>query len=334
MAPETPPAPPASSSALVTTVAGEVDPAVVDINVAYPGNDGGASGTGMILSSTGVVLTNNHVVKGAASISINVAGQSTTYPGKVLGVDPSADVALVQMEGAANLPTVTISSTPATVGQAVIAIGNALGKGGTPTVTAGSVTQLGETITATDFSGGSETLVDMMQTSAALAPGDSGGPLVNANGAVEGMDTAAGGPSGGSGFSSTAFAIPIGRAIAIAQQIEQGQGSTEVLLQPTAVMGVLGVAPSQWDAQYGTIDPSLAEGAAVEIVESGSPAEAAGIVPGDIITTFAGQTVTSPTELEQLETGYQPGATVSVGWVTSSGQTETATLNLIAGPWA
>ncbi|MGC8489414.1 MAG: S1C family serine protease, partial [Clostridia bacterium] len=229
--------PPSVSSSVANAVAARVEPAVVDINVTLPANTGGASGTGMILTSSGLVLTNNHVVRGASTISINIVGHSTIYTGRVLGVDPTADVALVQMEGVSHLPTVSIASAPARIGQAVIAIGNALGKGGMPTVTSGAVVLLDQTITATDYSGGSETLTHMIQMSAALAPGDSGGPLVNTNGRVVGMDTAAGGSSGDSEFSTTAFAIPIQRALTIAHEIENGRASTDVLLQPTAIMG-------------------------------------------------------------------------------------------------
>ncbi|MGC8489698.1 MAG: PDZ domain-containing protein, partial [Clostridia bacterium] len=86
--------------------------------------------------------------------------------------------------------------------------------------------------------------------------------------------------------------------------------------------------------QFGQIDPSISQGAAVEIVESGTPASNAGLAPGDIITTFQGIAVTSPAQLEQLETGYHPGDTVNVGWVTPSGQNISARLQLMAGPWA
>ncbi len=321
-------------TAAANAVAARVDPAVVDINVTFPGNDGGASGTGMILTSNGLVLTNNHVVEQAATISIHVVGQSQNYLGRVIGVDPTADVALVRMEGASHLHTVSISSLPATVGEAVIAIGNALGKGGLPTVTSGAVVQLGETITATNFRGGTETLTNMIQMSAALAPGDSGGPLVTTAGKVLGMDTAASGSKNGSGFSTTAFSIPIERAMAIVHQIERHEASKQVLLKPMAIMGILGVAPSQWLPQFGPIDHSIHQGAAVENVETGTPAAGAGLAPGDIITTFQGKTVTSPSQLEQLEMAYVPGDRVTVGWVTPSGSSQSTSLRLTAGPWA
>jgi S1-C subfamily serine protease len=320
-----------SSAVNVQAVAAKVEPAVVDINV-IEATGGSAAGTGMILTPSGEVLTNNHVVEGASQIRVKIAGRSGSYPARVLGVDPTKDVALLQIEGVSNLPTVTLSSTPPYVGEQVIAIGNALGLGGTPTVTEGTITALNRSITATDeFGDSGENLTGMLQTDAALAPGDSGGPLVNDLGQVVGMDTAA--YSGGAtaqSFSNVGFAIPINTALNIVRQIQNGQASSTVILGSRAVMGVeVTDADSPYAFQF---QPATSSGALVLQVNPGSPAAAAGLVPGDVIVSFDGHAVTSVSQLSQLEAPFKPGQSVSVTWVTPMGQSETASIQLVPGP--
>src|SRR6266576_2081512 len=126
------------------SIAAKVNPAIVDINTVTA--SGQASGTGQILTSDGEVLTNNHVVDGSTKIIVVIAGRSDTYTAHVIGVAPAQDVALIQIEGVSGLPTVTIaSSSTVKVGDAIIAIGNAVGQGGTPTATTGNVTALNQT---------------------------------------------------------------------------------------------------------------------------------------------------------------------------------------------
>jgi serine protease Do len=172
-------------------------------------------GTGMIITSTGEVITNNHVIADAKSISVKVPGHSGTYSASVVGTDPTDDVALLQLHGISNLPTVTFgNSSHVVVGERVLAIGNALGLGGSPTVTSGIVSALGRTVSASDpVTGLHETLTNMIQTDAPINPGNSGGPLVNMKGHVIGMDTAAAtsaGPGNGSA-QDIGFAIPVNR---------------------------------------------------------------------------------------------------------------------------
>ncbi len=225
----------AANGADVSGVASKVDPAVVDINTTL--TNGAAAGTGMIIRSSGEVLTNNHVINGATSISVQVAGTGASHPAKVLGYDAANDVAVLQIQGVSNLPTVSTSTQTPTVGQPVVAIGNALGRGGTPATAPGSVTALGQTITATDDNGSNpETLTGAIEVNAGIQPGDSGGPLVNASGQVVGMDSA--GSNSQSNTSGTdGFAIPIGHALDIAHQIEAGKSDGNVTVGSRAILG-------------------------------------------------------------------------------------------------
>jgi S1-C subfamily serine protease len=315
------------------SVAKPVERAVVDINVVLQQGEGTAAGTGMILTSSGEVLTNNHVVEGSISIKVTVPGRGT-YQAHVVGVDPTADVALLQIEGLKSpLPTVTLSGSSAAVGQPVVAIGNALGMNGTPTVTEGTITALDRNITAGDTLGNSERLHGMLQTDAALAPGDSGGPLVNAKGQVVGMDTAAySGQQSKANFTNVGFAIPISTALHIVRQMQAGQASSTVILTQRPMIGVVAVATSQASPFFQSQAGMPTSGAYVEYVEPSSPASQAGITPGDVIVAFNGQTVTSPSQLQSLEKSFHVGQTVSVNYVNTSGQQQSATVTLVPAP--
>jgi S1-C subfamily serine protease len=183
-----------SSTTKLTTaqIASKVSPGLVDINTTLGYSNEKAAGTGMVLTSTGEILTNNHVIDGATSISVTDIGNGKTYQASVVGYDASKDIAVLQLQGASNLQTVTLASTAARVGDKVVAIGNAEGKGGAPSVVSGTVTATGQSITASDEgSGNSEQLSGLIQSNAPIQPGDSGGSLVNAYGQVVGMNTAA-----------------------------------------------------------------------------------------------------------------------------------------------
>lgn len=206
----------------VAAIADKVNPGVVDIAARV--DFGESRGTGIVLTSSGEVLTNYHVIDGASSIRVTDVGNGKTYFATVVGSDPSHDIAVLQMEKASGLKTVTIGdSSKVAVGDSVVALGNALGVGGTPDVVTGKVTALNQSITATDEGGQNpEDLTGLIQTSAALQPGDSGGPLVDAQGKVIGIDTAASirfrfrrAQSTG----SASYAIPINQALEIARKI-------------------------------------------------------------------------------------------------------------------
>src|SRR6478609_11427610 len=183
-------------------IAQRVDPALVDI-VSTLGNQGAsAAGTGIVLTSNGEVLTNNHVIRGATSIKVTDVGNGRTYTAKVVGYDASKDVAVIQLQNASGLTIANLGdSSSVQNGDAVTALGNAGGKGGTPSVATGAVTALNQGITASDEGSGanSEQLTGLIETNADIQPGDSGGALVNSYGQVIGMNTAA---SSGTQFQS------------------------------------------------------------------------------------------------------------------------------------
>jgi S1-C subfamily serine protease len=226
-------------------IASKVDPGLVDVVTTLGYQNGEAAGTGMVLTSSGEVLTNNHVIDGATSIKATDIGNGRTYTAKVVGYDKTHDVAVLQLQGASGLQTVSLSSAGLRTGQKVTALGNAGGKGGTPSEVTGTITGLNQSITASDESAGNaERLTGMIGHDAPIQPGDSGGPLVDAYGQVIGMDTAgsssqsAGNQSGQAQTDTQAFAIPITAASTVASQIEAGTPSSTVHLGRTAFLGI------------------------------------------------------------------------------------------------
>ena len=184
----------ASTTALSTTeIATRTDPGLVDVVSTLGYQNAEAAGTGQVVTSSGEVLTNNHVIDGATSIKATDIGNGRTYTAKVVGYDKTDDIAVLQLQGASGLATVSFgNSSQVTTGESVVALGNAGGKGGTPSVAPGTITALNQSITASDEgSGSSESLSGMLETNAGIQPGDSGGPLVNSAGQVIGIDTAA-----------------------------------------------------------------------------------------------------------------------------------------------
>ncbi|MGA2528222.1 MAG: trypsin-like peptidase domain-containing protein [Acidimicrobiales bacterium] len=307
-----------------SAIASGVDPALVDVNTTLGYQAEEAAGTGIVLNSDGLVLTNNHVIDEATTISVTDVGNGHVYGASVVGYDRSSDVAVIQLHGASGLKVASLGdSSTAHVGQAVVAIGNAGGVGGTPSVAGGSITDLEQSITATEQDGGNpENLRGLVETNADIQPGDSGGPLVDTAGKVLGMDTAA-----SAGFSlqtsgTQGYAIPINSAIAIAKRIEAHQGSASVHIGATGFLGV-GVQPENG-----------VTGAYVENVEPNTPAALAGLVPGDVVTSLDGKPVASYETLTNLLQQFHPGDNVRLGWTDSSGTRHSATLKLATGPAA
>lgn len=326
-----------AGSASAQSIAARVAPAIVDINTVIQGvaQSGQAAGTGMILTSGGEVLTNNHVIQGASSISVAIAGRSGSYDARVIGADPTRDVALLQVQGVSGLPAVKLAdSSTLTVGQHVVAVGNAFGRGGAPSVTEGTITALDQSITASDGPGSanSEQLSGMIQTDASISPGDSGGALVNDSGQVVGMITA--GQTRGLRRATTTgvgFAITATNAAAVVNEIRSGgSGSTIVLGQPA----FLGVSVTDLDAATAArLGLGAGSGALVTGVVAGSPAEGIGIGRNAVITEVGGRRVTSAASLGPAIHAFKPGQAASVTWVDAGGS-HTARATLVAGPAA
>ena len=235
------------ADAAAAKIASKVDPGLVDITTTFAGQSGTAEGTGMVLTKNGLVLTNNHVVEDAATLSVRDVATNTTYVGTVVGYDLTDDVALIQLKDASGLTTVkTANSDKVVSGEKIVGIGNAGGLGGTPSYVAGNVVALNQAISAGDETNpaGSESLSGLIEVNAAIQPGDSGGPLVNQKGAVVGMDTAGSDLNGGFGFnpngSSTnrGYAIPINTALGIVASIKNDVTTSGVHIGPTAFLGV------------------------------------------------------------------------------------------------
>jgi S1-C subfamily serine protease len=303
----------------------------VDIDTTLGYNDEEAAGTGIVLTSNGEILTNNHVIDGATSISVTDVGNGKTYSATVVGYDTTQDVAVLQLNAASGLTTASIDTSTVSVGETVVGIGNAGGTGGTPSAAGGTVTAVDQSITASDEGdGSSEQLSGLIETNADIQAGDSGGSLVNSAGEVVGMDTAA---SSGYSFQSTGgssgyqgFAIPIGEATTLAKEIEAGSSSSTIHIGTTAF---LGVEISTAATGYGN---TVSSGATVAGVITDSPAQEAGLATGDVITSVNGNAVDSATALTGLLEPDKPGATVTIGWTNASGLTQTATVTLSSGP--
>jgi S1-C subfamily serine protease len=334
-----------------------VEPGVVDVaaNLRYLQET--AKGTGFVIdSAAGLILTNNHVIDGATSVTVTPVTSGHSYLARVLGYDSADDLALLQVRGIPRLKAVTIgSSARVRVGTPVLAIGNEAGQGGSPTVAPGVISNLDRTIVATDESSGlNETLHGMLQTSAAIRPGDSGGPLADADGRVIGINTAAGGNAVYSGY-----AIPIDQAMPIARQIAAGRQGARVQIGLPAFLGVLlpdssstspqrqarrnlhqtgavsgsgsGCTSGDTTAAPASIAPA-GTGALVNGVLCGTPAAQAGLFAGDVITSAAGHAVTSPRSLTAILGRCRPGSQVALAWVAPGGSQHTAMVTLAAGP--
>jgi S1-C subfamily serine protease len=298
---------------------------VIDTNLAD--HEGRAAGTGMVLTSSGEVLTNNHVIRGATTLRVVVPGTGHSYAAKVVGYDVSADVAVIQITNATDLATIgTDSSSDLKDGDPVTAVGNAGGTGSL-TSTTGTLTALNRSITVSDDQGGSESLSGLVQTSARLQPGDSGGPLLDSQDRAIAMDTAAEVSGMAADASTRGFAIPINRALRIAGQIALDKASTAVHVGDTAFLGVEVIALQA--AQHGG---SANSGATIAAVTRHGPAASAGLLGGDTITAVGGRKVSSSTALGPLILSKKPDTRVGVTYTDRFGVIHSATVKLGSGP--
>ncbi|HEX8080055.1 MAG TPA: trypsin-like peptidase domain-containing protein [Jatrophihabitans sp.] len=300
---------------------------VVNITTTVNYGQGRAAGTGIVLSPDGEVLTNNHVIEGSTAITVTVVSTGKSYSATVVGTAPSEDVSVLQLKDASGLATAKLGdSSEVEVGDAVTAVGNAGGKGGTPTAATGTVTALNQSITASDSSGANtERLTGMIEIDADLESGQSGGPLFdNATDSVIGIDTAASSASGRpDNGATTGYAIPIDRALDLADKIESGEESSTVNIGYPAFLGVQ-LSPAGSSSQ--------GPGAQIAGVVDGSAAAKAGLRAGDSITAVDGTAITSASGLSSVLDAHEPGDQVRLGYTDSAGQSHSVTVTLGAGP--
>ncbi len=317
-----------SGDVTIPQLVDKVIDSVVSIDVKSNGEED--EGTGMIITSDGEVITNNHVIElysqggDKGTITVTEYGQTKALPTTLVGYDQSKDVALLKITDASDLPTVTFgNSAKAVVGDAVVAIGNALGlAAGTPTVTQGIISALGRSVTTGGEGTQTETLQNMIQTDAAINPGNSGGPLIDTSGQVIGMNTAVAGSLGdGTSSQNIGFAIPAASVEALISELEKGG-------QAGNGGGYLGVDDTTLTPalrqQYGFTPTS---GAVILSVVPGSPADKAGLVQGDVIVNINGTDITSADQLAKVVQNAKPGQSVPITYyVGDSKRTTTATL--------
>jgi putative serine protease PepD len=302
----------------VEAVAAEVLPSVVKINVAGP--QGSGSGSGIVLSPDGEILTNEHVVAGAGegaeiSVSFNDGSRAAA---SVVGSDPLTDTAVIKAEDVEGLTPATIGSSDALdVGQDVVAIGSPFGL--ESTVTSGIVSALDRPVSVGQDDEGNSTTYPAIQTDAAINPGNSGGPLVNMAGELVGINssirTASSGQLSEGGSIGLGFAIPIDEVMPVVEQMRAGETPTHARMGVT----VSDAVP--------TGDDLAAEGARIEEVGDGSTAEDAGLEAGDVVTRVDDQQITGADSLVATIRSYRPGDEVTITYL-RDGEEQTTTLAL------
>jgi S1-C subfamily serine protease len=334
-----------------------IEPSVVDVTATLTYDDETASGTGFVVDAKKVlILTNNHVIRDATEVSVTIPATGQSYTARIVGADVPADIAVLEIKPVAGLKAAPIGdSADLDANDTVISLGNQAGAGGSPAVTTGLISGTARTIQAADgASGFSETLHNMLATTAKIEPGDSGGPLAGTAGTVIGVDTAA-----GTGGTSTGYAIPINAAMAAERQITEGRPGPGVSFGVNGFLGVVvgsskASSPARQRAQEQTgsgaagspggcvstksevLPPTaiapVRAGALVIGGLCGTGAASAGIASGDVITEAAGRRIGSPNELTAIVNGARPGSVVSVTWVSRSGTLRTSQVRLSAAP--
>ena len=282
-------------------------PSVVNVRVksfdvaGFESGDG--SGSGVVIDEKGIVLTNFHVVEGAAEVNVRIfrGEDHRDVEGEVIGGVPEQDLAIIRIDADGLVPMEIGRSSDLKLGDDVIAIGYPLGLGG-PTVTAGIVSAIGRSITASNPSGDAESLQNLLQTDAAINPGNSGGPLIDTEGRLVGINTAA---VQAGAAENIGFSIPIDDALPVVE---------EILSDPPderAWMGVtLGDASASAALEFG-FDGDL-EGALVLGVVPDSPSDEAGLEVGDVIVEIDGDEVGDADALIDILRDKDPGETVSL----------------------
>jgi S1-C subfamily serine protease len=299
----------------VKTALARIEPSVVLINDTITssgangrggfGGSGGfggfqesGAGTGIIITADGEIVTNAHVVNGATAITVTLPNNGGTHPASIVGIDTTQDLAVIKISGVSNLkPATFANSDTAAVGDSVLAVGNALGYGGAPTVTEGILSAKGRTLTGTD-----DNLSNLLQTDAAINPGNSGGPLVDSTGQVIGINVAVASGTTSEPAQNIGFSIPSNTVVNDLPSLKAGKGANSQGGQTTQSGTFLGVSVA--DATGGAL---------VQAVEPGSPAAAAGIQAGDLITSVNGKAIADGTALQQAIRSEKSGTTVTIG---------------------
>lgn len=339
-------------------IGARIEPSVVDVTATLTYDNETASGSGFVVDAkTGLIVTNNHVIRDATEVSVSVPATGQSYPAQIVGADVPADIAVLEIKPVPGLTEAPIGdSATLDAGDNVISFGNQAGAGGSPAVATGVISGTGRTIQAADgASGFSETLHEMLATTAKIEPGDSGGPLAGSAGTVIGVDTAA-----GTGGTSTGYAIPISAAMAAERQITEGRKGPGISLGVDGFLGVVvgsseasspalqrtqehrrgtggagspgGCVSTEADVLTPTAIAPVRAGALVMGVLCGTGAASAGIASGDVITAAAGRRIGSPNDLTAIVNGTRPGSVVSVTWVSRSGTLRTSQVRLSAAP--
>lgn len=308
------------SAATAATTAQKKGTVTIDTVIGYDGAQR-AAGTGMVLTSDGTVLTNNHVVQGATSIEVTDETTGEQYTADVVGADATNDVAVLKLRGASGLSTVALDDDGgARTGDTVTDVGNAEGTGDL-VAAEGTVTATDQDIQVQSESGtGTESLSGLIEVAAQIVSGDSGGPVLDSEGEVVGMATAA---SSGSA-DVTGYAIPISTAKAIADKILAGESSDTITIGLPAFLGV----------QVSSAVTGTTAGVPIAGTVEGSGAASAGLAAGDTVTSIDGTAVTSSSQLTEAITRHAVGDRVTVGYTTADGTAKTVTVTLTAGPAA
>ncbi len=299
----------------IAKAAAAIAPSVVTITNTT--EDGGDTGTGIIVSSDGEIITNNHVVEGSTDLKVRLAGATDAVKATILSTDPGNDLALIKLVNASGLTAATFADpTSIAVGDTVVAVGYALALDGGPSVTSGIVSALNRTLTDSDGA-----LDGLIQTDAAISSGNSGGPLINLNGQVIGVNTAVYNGGGQTAANNIGFAIGVAevqRVVKILRNDSTGNSSNSARTQ-----GYLGIALG--DRTDG------GSGAVVTEVQADSPADKAGLKVNDIVVAINGTTVTGQGSLIAVIRDAAPGDTVSLT-IDRNGTKKTLSATLVARP--
>jgi S1-C subfamily serine protease len=315
----------------VERLARAVTPGIVDVETDL-GPTLGAAGTGIVLTPSGEVLTNNHVINGAYSVEVVTKSNGRRYAASVVGYDRNHDVALLQIHDPGQLtPAAVGDSSSARIGDPILGIGNAGGAGGRPARAPGKIAELGAWISTSDeLTGSTERLRGLIRVLADIRPGDSGGPLVDESGRVIAVNTAASVNYTTNVPNGIGYAIPINDAMDVVATIRAGRSTDEVHVGPTAILGVTVSGPEQYPD--GRIAAWAKPGAVVTDIASDSPAAGTGLRRGDSIVSFGGTTIDTPTRLTAVTGMHRPGDELDLDWVDPGGQRHTATVTLHDGP--